>query len=179
MVAWNSAYRASRSRRVAKAKGLRTYWTTPSETPSRTTARSRAEVTAMTSAECPAARSAQQLEAVAVGQVEVEQDQVDGRPFEQAHGGGPGVGDPDDGEAVDAAGVEGMGVGGDGIVLDDEHPQGKRGHETTSEAPMEGEVPSRGPEAGRPGEPVTWTGAGADSAGPPTGGGPASGVPSR
>lgn len=46
----NSAYRTSRSRSVAKVNGFSTYCTTPSDTPSRTTARSRAEVTAITSA---------------------------------------------------------------------------------------------------------------------------------
>ncbi|AKN69881.1 hypothetical protein QR97_08600 [Streptomyces sp. PBH53] len=54
--AWNSAYRTRRSLNVANVNGFRTYWTTPSETPSRTTARSRADVTAITSAWCPAAR---------------------------------------------------------------------------------------------------------------------------
>ncbi|KUL42082.1 hypothetical protein ADL12_10230 [Streptomyces regalis] len=48
--AWNSAYRTSRSRSVANVKGFSTYCTTPSDTPSRTTARSRADVTAITSA---------------------------------------------------------------------------------------------------------------------------------
>lgn len=53
----NSAYRSSFSRSVAKVNGLIRYCTTPTATADRTTDRSRAEVTAMTSQSTPAARS--------------------------------------------------------------------------------------------------------------------------
>ena len=61
--------------------GLSRYWATPSDTAARTTARSRAEVTAITSTRLPGGpQRPADVQAVQVGQVEVEQDEVDAPP---------------------------------------------------------------------------------------------------
>ena len=74
---------------------------------------------------CP--QPLQQPEAVTVGQVHVEQDQVDVRVLvEVAYGVPGGAGDPDDLETGDSSGVRGVRLSSQLLVLDDEHPHGHR-----------------------------------------------------
>src|SRR5690606_20520407 len=64
--------------------------------------------------------AAQHLDAVRVGQVDVEQDEVDRRAVQAAQRLGPGRGARRHGEAAHALDVARVRRGGDGVVLDDE-----------------------------------------------------------
>ena len=73
------------------------------------------------------AQVAEQAEAVAVGEVHVEQHQVDLAVAEHAGGLGRGVGDADDVEARDAAGVLRVRLRDERLVLDDQDPDAHDG----------------------------------------------------
>ena len=62
----------------------------------------------------------QQVESVAVGQIQVEQDEVDRNAADQAHGLLRRSGDTGHSERGQSTDVGGMSFGGDGFVLDDE-----------------------------------------------------------
>lgn len=73
-----------------------------------------------------------EMKAVSVGQIEVQQQQIDRGPLQQPHGFGPRVRDPGNVETGDATDTEGVCVGGDGVVLDDENSDGGVAHLATS-----------------------------------------------